>query len=148
MKKIIICFVLLLAASLIAAPKGFIEKYDEALSKAAKENKLVFALFTGSDWCPWCVYLEREVTSQEYFLKEASKKFVLLFLDFPRDKSKVSEAIAKQNGELASKYSVRGFPTVLILDAKGKKVGQTGYRKGGPEKYVENLNKIVSEIKK
>ena len=72
MKKTICCLAALLAFGLVAAPKGFIEKYDEALQRAEKENKTVFALFTGSDWCPWCVYLEKEVTSQEEFLKEAT----------------------------------------------------------------------------
>ena len=148
MKKTICCLAALLAFGLVAAPKGFIEKYDEALQRAEKENKTVFALFTGSDWCPWCVYLEKDVTSQEEFLKEASKKFVLLFLDFPRDKTKVSEKIAEQNRSLAAKYSVRGFPTVLLLDAKGKQVGQTGYRKGGAKNYVEHLNKMLEETKK
>lgn len=148
MKKIITCFAMLLAASLIAAPKGFIEKYDDALTKATKEKKLVFALFTGSDWCPWCVYLEKEVTSQEEFIKEASKKFVLLFLDFPQDKSKVSEDVAKQNRELATKYAVRGFPTVLILDDKGNQVGKTGYRRGGAKPYIEHLNELAQEAKK
>jgi protein disulfide-isomerase len=148
MKKIITCFALLLTASLIAAPNGFIEKYDDALTKAQKENKLVFALFTGSDWCPWCVYLEKEVTSQKDFIKSASKKFVLLFLDFPRDKSKVSEEIAAQNRELASKYAVRGFPTVLILDADGNQVGKTGYRRGGAKPYIEHLEELAKEAKK
>jgi protein disulfide-isomerase len=137
-----------LTASLIAAPNGFIEKYDDALTKAQKENKLVFALFTGSDWCPWCVYLEKEVTSQKDFIKSASKKFVLLFLDFPRDKSKVSEEVAKQNRELATKYGVRGFPTVLILDENGKEVGKTGYRRGGAKPYVEHLNELAQEARK
>lgn len=148
MKKFITCFALILAVSLFAAPKGFIEKYDDALTKATKEKKLVFALFTDSDWCPWCVYLEKEVTSQEDFIKEASKKFVLLFLDFPQDKSKVSEEVAKQNRELAAKYAVRGFPTVLILDDKGNQVGKTGYRRGGAKPYIEHLNELAQEARK
>jgi protein disulfide-isomerase len=148
MKKIITCFAMLLAATLFAAPKGFIEKFDDAMAQAKKENKLVFALFTGSDWCPWCVYLEKEVTSQKEFLTDASKKFVLLFLDFPQDKSKVSEEIAKQNRELATKYGVRGFPTVLILDENGKEVGKTGYRRGGAKPYVEHLNELAQEARK
>ena len=148
MKKTIMIVAAALSAGVFAMPEGFTDDWDAALKKAAAEKKNVLALFTGSDWCPWCVYLEKEVTSQEEFLKEASKKFVLLFLDFPRDKSKVSEKIAEQNRSLAAKYSVRGFPTVLLLDAKGKQVGQTGYRKGGAKNYIEHLNKMLEETKK
>ena len=41
------------------------------------------------------------------------------------------------------KYGIAGFPTALILDGDGNKVGETaGYRKGGAAAYAEHLLEI------
>ena len=131
------------AAGVFAMPAGFTDDFDAALKKAAAEKKTVLALFTGSDWCIWCKRLEGEVLSQKAFSDEVGKTFVPVFLDFPSDKSLVKEATAKRNGELSEKYAVRGYPTVLLLDANGEVLGQTGYKKGGPEKYLAHLKGLV-----
>lgn len=131
------------AAGVFAMPAGFTDDFDAALKKAAAEKKTVLALFTGSDWCIWCKRLEGEVLSQKAFSDEVGKTFVPVFLDFPSDKSLVKEVTAKRNGELSEKYAVRGYPTVLLLDAKGEVLGQTGYKEGGPEKYLAHLKGLV-----
>ena len=41
--------------------------------------------------------------------------------------------------KLRDKYEIGGFPTVLMLDAAGKVIARTGYREGGPEKYLAQL---------
>jgi protein disulfide-isomerase len=143
MKKLILTVAAAFAAGVFAMPAGFTDDFDAALKKAAAENKTVLALFTGSDWCIWCKRLEGEVLSQKAFSDEVGKTFVPVFLDFPRDKSLVKEAIAKRNKELSEKYAVRGFPTVLLLDAKGEVLAQTGYQKGGPEKYLAHVKGLV-----
>jgi hypothetical protein len=51
-------------------------------------------------------------------------------------------AVKNQNKALAERYSVEGFPTVLLLDATGKVVGRTGYKKGGPSAYVEHIKQL------
>ena len=143
MKKLIMTFAAAVAAGVFAMPAGFTDDFDAALKKAAAEKKTVLALFTGSDWCIWCKRLEGEVLSQKAFSDEVGKTFVPVFLDFPSDKSLVKEETAKRNGELSRKYAVRGYPTVLLLDAKGEVLGQTGYRQGGPEKYLAHLKGLV-----
>ena len=143
MKKIIMTVAAALAAGVFAMPAGFTDDFDAALKKAAAENKTVLALFTGSDWCIWCKRLEGEVLSQKAFSDEVGKTFVPVFLDFPNDKSLVKEATLKRNRKLAKKYSVRGYPTVLLLDAKGEVLAQTGYQRGGPEKYLAHVKGLV-----
>jgi len=144
MKKIIILVAAAFAAGVFAMPPGFTDDWDVAMKKAADEKKTVFALFTGSDWCIWCKRLEGEVLSKKEFSDEAGKEFVLVFLDFPSDKSLVPAAAAKRNAELAKKYGISGYPTVLLLDAQGKVLAQTGYRKGGPEKYIAHLKGLAA----
>ena len=143
MKKIIMTVAAALAAGVFAMPAGFTDDFDAALKKAAAENKTVFALFTGSDWCIWCKRLEGEVLSQKAFSDEVCKTFVPVFLDFPRGKALVKKSTLKRNRKLAEKYSIRGYPTVLLLDAKGKVLAQTGYQKGGPEKYLAHVKGLV-----
>lgn len=132
-----------LSAGVFAMPEGFTDDWDAALKKAASEKKNVLALFTGSDWCIWCKRLEGEILSKKEFSDNVGKTFVPVFLDFPSDKSLVPAATAKRNRELAKKYEVRGYPSVLILDARGEVLAETGYDKCGPVKYLEKLNGLA-----
>ena len=122
-----------------STPEGWTDDYDAALVRAADEGKSIVADFSGSDWCVWCKRLDEEVFATREFMKEASAKYVLLMVDSPRDKSLLSEKAKKQNPELVKKYKIKGYPTVLVLDAKGSAVAQLGYQRGGPKKYLETL---------
>jgi thioredoxin-related protein len=63
-------------------------------------------------------------------------------LDFPRRKSQPVEE-TKQNRQLAEQYEVLGFPTIVVLKSDGKKVWQfDGYFPGGPEAFIEQLQKL------
>ncbi|MFZ1933118.1 MAG: thioredoxin fold domain-containing protein [Thermoguttaceae bacterium] len=146
-------FILVSAAALVVglfALAGVVRAEDElwqtdfaaAKTKAKAENKLMFVDFTGSDWCGWCKKLVAEVFSKDAFKTEAPKKFVLVELDYPRDK-KQSDELKKQNRELAAKYKIQGYPTILVMDAEGKVVAKTGYRQGGPEEYVKHLAAFI-----
>ena len=147
MKKIISAVAALIVAGVFAMPEGFTDDWDAALKRAAKENKTVLALFTGSDWCIWCQRLEGEVFSKKEFSTGVVKDFVPVFLDFPRNQSLVTPKVAARNRELAEKYGIQGYPTVLLLDAKGEVVGRTGYQAGGPVKYLADLRALPKKGK-
>lgn len=115
--------------------------YRAALVKARAENKDVLIDFSGSDWCRWCIKLDNEVFGQKQFIDQASKDFVFLMVDTPR-KKKLDPKLAVQNGKLKKKYGLRGYPTVYLTDARGVAYAKTGYRKGGPEKYLEHLKEL------
>jgi protein disulfide-isomerase len=115
---------------------------EKAIEQAKKENKAVLVNFTGSDWCIWCKRLSSEVFQQKAFKDYADESLVLVMLDFPKDKPQSDETKA-YNNNLAQKYGIQGFPTILIIDGEGKLVGQTGYLPGGPEKYVENIKSYL-----
>ena len=125
-----------------AGGDGWMTDFEAAQKKAAAENKDLLVDVTGSDWCSWCIKLNEEVFSHDAFKKGVADKFVLVELDFPRDKSAISEAVQKQNAELQEKFQVKGFPTILLLDAQGRPFAQTGYQPGGPEKYVAHLDEL------
>lgn len=120
--------------------------FSKAKEAAKADKKIILANFTGSDWCPWCVKLEAEVFGTDAFKTWAGKHVVLLRVDFPR-KAAQDEAVKKANRALAEQYGIEGFPTVLYLDAEGKKLGQTGYQKGGPEAWIKKAGELVAALK-
>ena len=114
----------------------------DAMERAKAENKDLVLNFTGSDWCGWCIKLDGEVFSKPEFASAVNDKFIFVKLDFPRDKSKVTEAEEKQNKEWQNKLEVSGFPSIYLVDADGRPYAKTGYREGGPEPYVAHLNEL------
>ncbi len=130
------------AASGFAEGKpGWLTNYKQAQEQAKTNKKLLLLDFTGSDWCGWCIKLEKEVFSQPEFKEYANKNLVLLELDFPRGK-KLSATEQSQNEELAEQHGVQGFPTIVVLDSNGKKVGELGYTPGGPSAFIAQLEKL------
>ena len=126
----------------LAGGEGWSSDYAASKEQAAEANKDLLIDFTGSDWCSWCIKLNKEVFSHEPFKEGVKDTFVLVEVDSPRDKSKLSEETQKQNAELGEKYAVQGYPTILLTDAKGRPYAKTGYQKGGPESYVSHLNEL------
>jgi len=109
-------FATLAATALANTPEGWSADLDKALADAKAENKSVLVEFTGSDWCPPCIAMRKNVFSKKEFVQAASKNFILVELDFP----KADKALADKNKPLAEKYKIEGFPTVILLDPEGK----------------------------
>ncbi len=126
--------------------KSWEDNYEKASAEAKKSGKYMLLDFSGSDWCGWCIKLDKEVFSQKAFKKFAEENLVLVLLDFPHQKPQ-SKKLEKQNKALAEQYGVKGFPTVILLDSEGKLVGRTGYKEGGPDPYVEHLKKMIEDHK-
>ena len=74
--------------------------FEQAQARAKAENKPMLLDFTGSDWCGWCIRLDKEVFSQTEFKAYAAESLVLVELDFPRGKAQSAE-IKAQNKALA-----------------------------------------------
>jgi thioredoxin-related protein len=134
--------ILALHGAAFAGGEGWSHDFEAAKKQAASEKKDLLMDFTGSDWCGWCIKLNDEVFKHEPFKAGVKDTFVLVELDYPKDKSKLSEETQKQNDELRDKYAIQGYPTILLCDSEGLPYAATGYQKGGPEKYVSHLNEL------
>ncbi len=106
-----------------------------------RKNHLCF-FFTGSDWCGWCIRLQKEVLKTPEFAKWAKENVVLVELDYPR-KQYQSEEIRRQNAELQQAFGVQGYPTVFFAKGVTKNgktnfegLGSTGYVAGGASSLV------------
>lgn len=121
----------------------WLEHYDVALQQADKEGKPVFALFTGSDWCSWCVKFESEILTQQDFLLFAREHLVLLKLDYPSKSDRQPGWLVEQNRRLKERYGIRGYPTAVLLSAGGEVIATSGYLPGGVESYVAHLRGLL-----
>jgi thioredoxin-related protein len=128
-----------------AADLTWLTDLPKAQAEAKAENKLVLMDFTGSDWCPWCIKLDKETLSQPEFADYAKKNLVLMLLDFPREKPQ-SDELKKANADLQKKYSVDGFPTLIAIKPDGTVVmTQVGYLEGGPKALIEKLDAALKK---
>ena len=123
------------------ADSGWETDLKKAQAQAKSDNKLVFLDFTGSDWCGYCIRLDKDILSKPAFKQYADKNLVLVEIDFPRGKPQ-SNDLRKQNQELAMQYGIMGFPTIVVLNGAGKSVWRyDGYFPGGPEAFIAELEK-------
>ena len=106
----------LTASAFASTLEGWTDDLDKALEKAKTEKKSVLIEFTGSDWCPPCIAMRKNVFSKKEFVEAASKDFILVELDFPKG----DPDLKKRNEPLAKKYKIEGYPTVILLDSDGK----------------------------
>jgi protein disulfide-isomerase len=142
MKRILLTAAAILTLGSFASADEWFTDYAKALLQAKAQNKPVLIDFTGSDWCGWCMKLDKEVFSMDDFKAYAAQKLVLLKIDFPRRKELPAPEKA-QNEKLASQFSVRGFPTVIVLKSDGSKAGELGYTPGGPKAFISQLEKVI-----
>lgn len=140
-KYIATVFIALFAFSGLTAQEWNTD-FTKAKEIATAENKPIILVFQGSDWCAPCIKLDRTIWSTETFKEHAANNYVMLLADFPRrKKNALNETQAAANAELAEMYNKSGtFPFVVVLDSKGKVLGETGYKKVTPEVYIEELN--------
>ena len=115
--------------------------YKKAQEEAKASHKLLLLDFTGSDWCGFCIQLDKAILQQPQFKDYASKNLVLMEVDFPRRKAQSAET-QKQNMELARRYQIEGFPTLVVLNGEGKTVWRyDGLYQGGIATFLAELDK-------
>lgn len=135
------CAALAFGGSSLAA-EGWLTSHADAVAKSKETKKPILADFTGSDWCGWCIKLKKEVFDTKEFQAWAKDNVILLELDFPR-KTELPADLKEQNERLRDQYQIKGYPTILFLDAEGKVLGKSGYVEGGPSKWIDSVKSIV-----
>ncbi len=138
MKRLLLCLGLVMVMAPRVSALEWLTDVDAALARARTEHKAVLLDFTGSDWCGWCKKLKAEVFDNFEFAPYANANLIMVEVDFPRHKS-ISAAQLAANENLASKYGVEGYPTIILLNSAGQQIGKSGYQAGGPKPYIDHL---------
>ena len=155
MKSAVLSVLLLLPAPLLTAadkpategavPGEWTMDLDAALEVAAAKKLPLLLNFTGSDWCGWCKHMDKEVFAQEAWTAFAQTNLLLVWIDFPKDKSLVPEKFADRNKALAERHGVEGYPTYIVLDDNGQTpLGKLGADSEiSPEKFIRQVNALL-----
>ncbi len=113
-----------------------------AQARAKTEKKAVLVEFTGSDWCPPCMAMRKNVFSKPEFVKEASKNFILVEIDMPEG----DQALRAKNEPTVEKFKIDGFPMVVLLNENGKEFGRF-FASEHPttERFLQQLQKSLEK---
>ncbi len=132
----------LTSSAFASTPAGWTTDLEKAFRQAKAEKKSVLVEFTGSDWCPPCIFMRQNVFSKKEFVAEASKNFVLVELDFPNG----DPAMKEKNMPFAEKYRVEGFPTVIVFTPEGEETTRFFASEfPSTEKFLKRINEAVEK---
>lgn len=120
--KCLLCVGLVLSAVSGAVEPVWRADLPAALAQAGREDKHVLVDFTGSDWCSACIRLRRNILDSKAFMQWAGKQFVFVEVDIPQKPVLPAEQLA-ENKAVAEAYGVSGFPTIMVLNARGQVTG-------------------------
>lgn len=125
-----------------AADAGWLTDLSTAQARAKAENKMVLMDFTGSDWCPDCIALKKNVFDTQKFEDYAAANLELVTVDFPDKKAQPRE-LKKANEKLRDKYNVEAFPGLILLDQNGREIGRLSVNDGAsPETFIAAVEKL------
>ena len=111
----------------------------ELRNKDSIKKKVFIDFYT--NWCGWCKKLDNQILSKESFVSFAKENLVLLELDFPRG----SRNLPQDQIDLARKFNISGYPTVILMDAETNQIGKTGYQYMNPENYVSHVKSLLKQ---
>jgi thiol-disulfide isomerase/thioredoxin len=116
--------------------------YGAAKLRVAAENKPMLIFFTGSDWCPPCKRVTREVFDRPEFKAYADANLILLKADFPR-RQRLPLAQQQSNQALAKSMKVRYYPTIILMDTKNREVARLRYTGKGSRPFISMLHNQI-----
>ena len=118
--------------------------FPRSAALAKSTNRPLLLAFMGIDWSISSLKLDREVFDQAEFADNSNYNFLLCKLHFYQTQERSPETI-RQNEELATKYKVDEFPTVVVLSPDGREMGRLGYIPGGVKPFAAAVNAIVAK---
>ena len=123
MKKLLLFGFFLTSCMLgaVPAPDGWTTDIGEARSRAQKENRPVLVLFSGTDWCPPCKELRKNLLDTRDFRKLLDEKAVALYVHVPR---RADDGFRKTMADF-SFVRLQSVPTILVTDPGITRVLQT-----------------------
>ncbi len=122
----------------------FLDDFEQAVLKSRKENKPLLIEFVGSNWCPACMILIKDVFVKKEFQDYAKENLVLMLVDRPRDVNQNKELL-QQNIALNEIFKVSGWPTGIMLNPHKLKQKLYGYV-GGVKSVTTYLDSMSAGV--
>jgi protein disulfide-isomerase len=111
---------------------------------AKNTNRPLLLAFIGTDWSISSLKLDRDVFDQPEFADNSKYNFLLCKLHFYQTQERLAETI-RQNEQLATRYNIQEFPTVVVLSPDGREIGRFGYVPGGVKTFAATVNSIIAK---
>jgi protein disulfide-isomerase len=127
-----------------AAASAWTEDIEGAFKTAAAAKKPVFINFTGSDWCYWCKIADKNIFQSKEWAA-FSKKVVCLKVDFPRHGAPDVMTMKKRR-DFAEKFSVRGYPTFVLVDAEKKESARFMAGKKDAATFIGEVEAALKDV--
>lgn len=123
---------------------AWLSDWAEATAQSKASGRPVMIVFVRPDVSAWSTRLQSEVFTTESFSSWVSGKVVPLKVDLSNGQSGISAESEAAKVELARKYGVVGFPTVVMVDADGKALGSLRYISGGPGPWIARADEVLA----
>lgn len=140
MKKLLILILFFLFSLMLHAQKWH-TTLEEAQAESIEKHQPILLLLTGSDWCPPCKCLEKNILNTKRFAASVQGKFILCKLEFLRHTSQ-PDSVINYNYKVLRQYGCSGYPTVLILNSNLKKTGEIENWCSYPDQFYADLYKF------
>ncbi len=101
--------------------------FSDGLAAAKEENKPVF-IDCYTTWCGPCKWMSANIFTEESVANYYNENYICLKIDMEK-----GEGI-----EIAKKYSIRAYPTLLYLDDEGEKLLVSVGANREPQSYIDN----------
>jgi len=128
-------FVRLFALVVCCFTTLFAEGFLAQESKQALSEKKLILLNIGSDQCPYCVRMKRDIFNQETYKKRISRKFIYV-------------EMAHNDAKLPKALHVKHLPTNYVLSPKDLSIIDefAGYMK--PNDFLGLIEEVYKQTKK
>lgn len=107
----------------------------EALKKASAENKPLFVDFY-ADWCLPCLEMEKNAFSKPEVQNYLLQHFIPLKINCTEE--------TPQCNQMVDRYKVIGWPTMLLLDAKGNVIKRFVGESWNAQEFLKNVPSNLS----
>lgn len=135
LKYLAIALIITSASSLTAEEVSFSTgSYQEILDLAKQGNKIVMIDFI-TDWCKWCIETDRKVYTNPEVAAFANANQINWKIDAEKG----------EGPDLAKKYGVKGFPTIVFTNPEGEEIDRIyGYVPAG--QFLETMKDYNSGV--
>lgn len=102
--------------------------------KEAKTNSIPVMVDFYTGWCGWCKKLDSDTYSDQK-VNALAKEFICVKLD------------AEKNRDIALKYNIRGYPTILFFDSNGAEQHRIIGYVDAP-KFIQIMTNVMQKVGK
>lgn len=116
----------------------------QATEQAAQQQQRdVYLLFTGTDWCPACQHLHDNILTSDLFADWTKDKFIPAEQIMPRKPDATKPNIVELYA-LMKKYHVDSFPTAVICTPDMRPYAKVMSSAASPQEYIKRLEDALA----